>query len=294
MPRQAHPDYVVDPDRGSSSTPAKRARLVDVDVFDDRADTRAGLRELDQMTMQLPGLTGLQRDRERIIPRDRSAAAGHPRMVRELPAAGTMRGPLSARQRNARRKDRRAAQATMSLAQLRTQRQVVTQPHVWLSLNDELSEVVGDVQSLPDRTQDTIRRMDRSIQAYERHNDRGHVLYTNVQLPGYINPGNVTGFVRKNFEPGDRVAFDRYTAATHQLHETAGQLPNPTGSVVVFELQTRRGAYLGNSDKIDNTGHLLPRGLEFEVQGVENVTYRGPDGHSGRRIVVQLLDVTPD
>ena len=64
--------------------------------------------------------------------------------------------------------------------------------------------------------------------------------------------------------------------------------------MAVFELQTRRGAYLGQSDKKDNTQHLLPRGLEFEVVGVQEASYRSPDGTTGTRMVVQLRDVTPE
>lgn len=292
MPRQGHPDYAVDADRGSSRTPTKKARLLDTQVYLDRADTRTGLRDLDVMSGQMPGLTALQKDRERIFPRDRVAAAGHPRTIRTLPASATVRGPLSARQRNARSKTRIATQTTMPLTQLRAQRTLVNSPEQWQSVNDLLSEAVGDVQELPASEQEQIRRIDRSIQAYERRNSRGHVLYTNVQLPGYINPGNVTGFVRNNFAAGDRVAFDRYTAATHQLYETAAQTPDG-GSVVVFEMQTRRGAYLGHSARIDNTQHLLPRGLEFEVAGVETVTFQDRHGSSGQRIVVRLRDVTP-
>ena len=77
-PRQGHPDYAVDADRGSSSTPAKRARLLDTDAYVERADTRQGLRELDVMTGQMTSLTALEKDRERIFPRDRTAPAGHP------------------------------------------------------------------------------------------------------------------------------------------------------------------------------------------------------------------------
>ncbi len=44
MPRKAYPDYVVDPDRGSSTAATKTARLLDVDVADQREQARAGLR----------------------------------------------------------------------------------------------------------------------------------------------------------------------------------------------------------------------------------------------------------
>lgn len=294
MPRKGHPDYAVDPDRGSSASPVKNALLVDVDTYQDRAATRAGLRDLDSMTEGLSGLTRMQKDRERLFPRGTNADLADPRMRRRLPSASQQRAPLSSRQRNERSKDRRAAQATMPRTQLRAQRDLVTQPERWRDLNDQLSANTGDVQALSEKDQEQVRRIDRAIQSYERHNDRGHVLYSNVRMPYYINHQNLQGFLQNNFTAGDRVAFDRFTHATHQMHETAGYVTDPDGRVAVFELQTRRGAYLGQSDKKDNTQHLLPRGTEFEVVGVQEVSYRSPDGSTGKRMVVQLRDVTPE
>lgn len=294
MPRRAHPDYVVDPDRGSSTAATKSAELLDVNDAKARDDDRAGLRDLDAMTEGMAGLTRLQKDRERLFPRATTADLGDPRMRRRLPPTGVVRGPLSARQRNERSKDRLSTQRGIPLVQLRAQRDLVTRPERWRALNDQLSQHTGDVQALGQADQERVRRIDRSIQAYERRNDRGHLIYSNVTLPYYINHGNLRGFLQNNFRPGDRVAFDRYTVGTHQLHETSGYLEDPDGRVVVFEMQTRRGAYLGQSDKVDNTGHLLPRGMEFEVVGVEEASYRAPDGSTGTRMVVQLRDVTPD
>lgn len=293
MGRNGHPDYVVDPDRGSGSTALKRAQLLDVDEHQVRVDTRAGLRDLDAMTEGMTGLNRLQKDRERLFPRDTTADLGDPRMRRQLPQDGDVRQPLSARQRNARSKDRLTTQRSVPLVQMRAQRDLVTQDERWRDINDQLSEHTGDIQEMSDADQTRVRRIDRSIQAYERRNDRGHVLYSNVRMPGYINHQNLPGFLRNNFTPGARVSFDRYTHATHQLHETAGHVSDPDGRVAVFELETRRGAYLGQSDKRDNTQHLLPRGMDFEVVGVHRASYRGPDGATGSRMVVQLRDIAP-
>ncbi|KAB7740946.1 hypothetical protein GA707_18810 [Nostocoides sp. F2B08] len=294
MPRKGHPDYAVDPDRGSSASPAKNARLVDLDEHLDRSQSRAGLRDLDSMTEGMSGLSRMQKDRERLFPRGTNADLGDSRMRRQLPQEGQERRPLSSRQRNERSKDRHDAQATMPLTQLRAQKDLVTRPERWRDLNDQLSAGTGDVQALTEKDQEQVRRVDRAIQSYERHNDRGHVLYSNVRMPYYINHQNLPGFLRNNFGAGDRVAFDRFTHATHQLHETAGYVNDPDGRVAVFELQTRRGAYLGQSDKKDNTQHLLPRGMELEVVGVQEASYRAPDGSTGSRMVVQLRDVTPE
>lgn len=292
MGYDAHPEgpYAVDLDRGSGSVATKNAQLVDLPVHQDRVETRAGLRELDAMTENMSALNRLQKDRERLIPRETNAELGHPRKRRRLPAKGEVRRPLSARQRNQRSKIRLTTQHAVPLTQLRAQRDLVTRPDRWTEINDALSENLGDVQALADDDQDQVRRIDRAIQAYERRNDRGHVVYANVQLPSYINRQNVDGFLRNNFDPGDRITFDRYTVGTHQLHETARHRPNLRGNVVVLEMETRRGAYLGHSDKLDNTAHLLPRGTEYEVVGIQQATYRAPDGRTDTCWVIQVRD----
>ena len=294
MPRTGNPDYVVDADRGSSSAASKVAALLDTEVHQARAGARAGLRELDTLTEGLTGLNRLQKDRERLTPRGTTADLRDPRMRRQLPPESQVREPISARQRNARSKARLETQRKVPLAQLRALREMVTREDRWEQFNDALSDNAGDIQALPEGDQEKIRRIDRSIQAYERSNDRGHVLYSNVRMPWYINDANLPGFVRNNFVPGERVTFDRFTAASHQLHETALDVQDTAGRVAVFEMETRRGAYLGQSDKVDNTEHLLPRGMDFEVVAVHEASYRSPDGRTGTKTVVQLRDVTPE
>ncbi|MFE5339739.1 hypothetical protein ACFQ80_05940 [Isoptericola sp. NPDC056578] len=291
----ARPDgYVVDADRGSGPTSTKSAALLDTDEHAQRTVAREGLRDLDRMTEAMPGLNRLQKDRDRLMPRETNAELRHPVMQRRLPPAGQVRAPASSRQRKARSKARTLTLAGLPEVQVRTQHALVSREAAWRSVNDQLSEHTGDVAELSDADQARVRRIDRSIQAYERHNDRGHVLYANVAMPWYINRQNVAGFVANNFRPGRRLSFDRYTAATHQLHETAGQVVDERGRVVVFEMETRRGAYLGRSDGADNTQHLLPRGLEFEVVGSHEATFRRPDGSTGKKRVVQLRDVTDE
>lgn len=295
MVRRANPDYVVDPDRGQSSIRNKVAEVVSPQAHADRAETRAGLGELDAMTEGMSGLTRQQRDRERITPRATTAELGHRRMQRPLPAAGETRVPFSSRQKKARSKARIRTQDQLPGAQYRAQRRLMTDPARWQQINDALSEQVGDVQALPERDQADVKRVDRSIQAYERNNDRGHVLYANVEMPPQINHANLQGFIEHNFAPGERLAFDRFTFATHQLHETSHDAAGDTaGRVAVFEIQSRRGVYLGHSDTRDDTAHLLPRGMQFTVIGTHRATYAAPDGRTGTRMVVQLRDITPD
>ena len=86
----------------------------------------------------------------------------------------------------------------------------------------------------------------------------------------------------------------------HQTSLTSGTLLEKTHKPfkvwfrAVFEISTRRGVYLGHSDSQDNTAHLLPRGMAFEVIGTHEATWRAPDGTSGTRVVVQLRDITPE
>ncbi len=295
MPRRRDPDYVVDPDRGSGSVGAKLADIVSPESAQSRGEARAGLRDLDSMTEAMPGLTRQQRDRERISPRATTAELGHPRMQRSLPTADQERVPFSSRQKKARSKTRIGVQGQLPAAQYQAQRALMTNPRRWHELNDALSENTGDVQALSDAQQQVVRRVDRSIQAYERSNDRGHVIYANVAMPYQINHSNLAAFVEHNFHAGDQISFDRYTAGTHQLHETTRYAAGDTaGRVAVFEIATRRGVYLGHSDSQDNTAHLLPRGMEFEVVGSHEATWRSPDGSTGTRVVIQLRDITPE
>ena len=295
MPRRGDPDYVVDADRGSGPAGVKLAAVLDPASSAGRAAIRLGLRELDEMTEALPSLTRQQRDRERISPRATTADLRHPRMQRPLPTPGHERIPFSSRQKKARSKTRVTVQGGLPDTQYEAQRSLMTDPTRWRSVNDALSADAGDLQALDENEQAKIRQVDRSIQAYERHNDRGHVVYANVAMPRQINHANLQSFVAHNFQPGERVAFDRYTAGTHQLHESTRYAGADTaGRVAVFEISTRRGAYLGHSDSQDNTAHLLPRGMELEIVGSHEATWRGPDGVTGNRIVIQLRDVTPE
>lgn len=292
--RSADPDggRVLDPDRGRSTTSTKVAEFTAAGEAFTREQDRTGLRDLDVRTEALPGLSRQQRDRARIYPRATPADLRHPRMARQLLDQRLPRLPLSSRQKKARSVARRTVADRLPQAQYDAQRRLVTEPRRWHRLNDQLSTTVGDIDDYADTDQQQVRRVDRSIQAYERVNDRGHVVYANVQMPPAVNRSNLLEFTQHSFQVGDRIVFDRYTAAAHQLHEVT--VPDPAGRVAVFEIQTRRGFYLGGSDSVDNTGHLLPRNLQLKVSGVHEVSYRRPDGSSGRRVAIQLVDVTEE
>ena len=238
----------------------------------------------------MPGLTRQQRDRERAMPRATSAEVPHPAMERTLPEPDAIRTPLSSRQRKARSVNKRAAQERLPAAQYAATGALISRPERWSELNDALSDAAGDVQALDDGQRRDIQRVDRAVQAFERANDRGHVVYSNVRMPPVINRSNLEGFVRNSFPTGMVVHFDRFTAGAHTMHEIETDAA-PEDRSVVFEMQTRRGAYLGYSDSVDDTSHLLPRGMRLQVAGAHRATYRRPDGTLGSRHVVQLVDL---
>lgn len=239
----------------------------------------------------MPGLTRQQRDRERAMPRATAAEVPHTAMERALPEPDALRTPLSSRQRKARSVNKRAAQERIPATQFTATQALISRTERWVELNDALSDAAGDVQALEDKQRRDIQRVDRALQAFERANDRGHVVYSNVRMPAVINASNLQGYVRNNFQPGTVVHFDRFTAGAHTMHEIEDDEAAPADRSVVFEMQTRRGAYLGGSDSVDDTAHLLPRGMQLGVAGSHQANYRRPDGSVGNRYVVQLVDL---
>ncbi|MGL5858315.1 MAG: hypothetical protein ACRC35_07925 [Angustibacter sp.] len=291
----ADPDGRTDLDRGpSGGDPRVRvaAQVAEEDLTERRAD-RTGQRELDDLVETSRG-TRAARDRARAAPRDVTAELGHPRKARPMPERSARRGGFSARQRSERSRVKRAVQDRLDGRQHHEMRQLLVEdPHRWAAVNNALSQAAGDVQQLPDTEITRIQRVDRAIQAYERANDRGHVIYSNVQLPDGVESHRPVRFLREQFHPGDEVAFDRYTLGAHTMHE----LDDPDGrapqGVAVLEIRTRRGMYLGQSGRGQSTSHLLPRGMRLWVNGVHHADYDRADGTIGHRTVIQLSDTPP-
>lgn len=282
----------LDADRGSNSAPSiKVAEPTPPEEFADRSQDRSGARGLDEMIEDMPG-TRAAKDKERAFPRDTSAKVGHERKRRKLPDPGETRKPMAARQRDDRSQRKNRTQESMSKREFDAMSRLMSTEDgegSWRSLNDRLSEVVGDRQLLEEKDQRTLGRLDRAIQRYEAGSDRGHVVYLNVQTPGYINRSNIEGYVGNQWSEGTVVEFDRYSGAAHNMHEIEPP-PDQAQRTVVFEIQTRRGMYLGGSQRVDDTGHLLPRGMRMKVAGTHVATYERPDGSTGERVVVQLVD----
>ena len=288
--RSADPDgYVLEVGRrGAAGLTATGAALVDPGEFEAREATRAGARDLDRAVESMPGLTRQRRDRERAMPRDLTAPAGHPRTVRALPEPDAVRRPLSDRQVRARSAAKRAAQDGMTGTQYDALGRLAADPAHRARLNDALSDAAGDVQELPDADRAAVQRTDRAIGQYEAENTRGHVVYANLEMPAAVPAGHTLRGLREHFQPGTVISFDRFTGGAHQLHEI--EPPHDPGAVPAFELQTRRGIYLGTGTRGDTT-HLLPRGLRASVVSVHEAAYLRPDGTRGTRPVIQLLDL---
>jgi len=280
---------VLDADRGSGNAGTKLAGVLGRDEAQERQETREGARDLDARVEAHPGLNRQQRDRERATPRDVTGDVPDPRMERTLPIPDQVRMPMSARQRSARAVTKRAVQDRLPSTQYTAMNRMVTDDAQWRSVNDAVSDAAGDVQQLEDFQIAQIQRVDRSIMAYERANDRGHVVYCNVQMPSAVNASNLSGFLRNTFRPGSAIAFDRFTMGAHTMHEIEREDPDAQRTAV-FEIQTLRGAYLGRSTSLDDTAHLLPRGPQYQIVGTHTATYQRPDGSTGRREVIQLTD----
>lgn len=284
---------VLDVDRGSGDASTKLAAVLSDAEARERRDVRNGARGLDATVETMPGLNRQQRDRERAMPRDVTDEVPDPRMERTLPAEGAVRVPMSGRQRSARSVTKRAVQSASPATHYTAVQQLLTEPARWRSANDALSDAAGDVQILPAAQIAQVQRTDRAIMAYERASNRSHVVYANVQMPAAVNTTNLGEFTRNTFQRGSVLAFDRFTAGAHDLHDVERD-DSDAHRTAVFEIQTGRGVYLGQSSGGGgNTAHLLPRGLELRVVGTHTATYIRPDGSTGRRHVIQLTDHAP-
>lgn len=275
-------------EHGVGTQQAKRGDIIDENTRVHNDDDREGLRDLDRMVEQSAGLSRAAKDNERVIPRDTTAPLGHPAKDRRLLEPDALRIPMSKRQRLERLHLEKSVVEEVSNARYQAVATLTEDRDTWKSLNGGLARNLGDVQALSKADQTRIQRVDRTIQAYEAGNDRGHRVYANVRLNRGINASNVEGFLDHNLEVGSTVYFDQYTAGSHNMHEIESKLKN--GRDVVVEIHTRRGMFIGAPGNAQSNGHLLPRGMKLEVAGFNQVTYTRPDGTRGQRMCIQLLD----
>lgn len=279
---------VVDIEGGAiSERDVKAAREVVEDVMAERDFQRLANHIADQARDEDTSLTRGTRDRDRATPRDVSHPASD-RLRGDLPPPEEFRHPLSARQRKLRCAAKNRVLAAAPASQHRALDSMLGDEDCdeWQRINATLHRNAGDVQRLADNDRAKVQRLDRVVQSYERVNDRTHRVYVAVQVPDTYRDIRKPSDLPDSWRPGARVAFDQFTLTRHNLHETTG---HDSSRHMVFEVVTGRGMYLGRSDGVEDTAHILPRGMRFEVVSAEYVTYATAPGHNGR-VVVQLRE----
>lgn len=239
-------------------------------------------------------LSEREADARREVPRTITDAA-NPRKDRALPPPDAERRMLSSNMQKALNKQKVAWSNDLPKTRHAAVTRTVSSQKSLEGVNSALHDSVGVRSELRPATQRRVRELDRSIQDYERGNDRQHVVYSVLKSPK--DHGNSRNALRRSLErmsndPDDdnprSLTFDGYIPATHSLGNV------PEGDDIVMEVRTRSGAYLGSSDTTPNSDHIVGRGRVLRPVGVHEVTYVRPDGSNGTRTVVQMDDVTPD
>lgn len=271
-----------------SSRDIKIAREVAESAMSDRDFLRLANRIIDEARDGDSSMTRATRDRDRATPRDVSNIQSN-RLRRDLPSKDEFRHALSSRQRKIRSATKNKVLAAAPAAQQRAVRSMLTEedPAEWRRINGALHHGAGDVQQLSDTDRAKVQRLDRVIQSYERENDRSHTVYVAVKLPDTV--GDIAGErdLPDSLRPGSAVAFDQFTIARHSLHEAPG---HDSSRYVMFEITTARGMYFGHSDSVEDTTHVLPRGLLCEVVSAGAAIYDNGSGGYGTRLVLQLRE----
>lgn len=278
----------VDPEGGViSAREFKTAREVAEDAMTEREFQRLANQITDELRDDDASLTRAARDRDRATPRDVSHVESD-RLRGDLPAREEFREALSGRQRKIRSTVKNQVMASAPASQHAAIASMLTadDPREWRRVNEGLHHAAGNVQELTDADRAKVQRVDRAIQSYERLNNRTHRVYVAVKLPDNHRDVGKPEDLPANLQPGSTVVFDQFTLTRHNLHETPG---HDSSRHVVFEVVTSRGMYLGRSDSVEDTTHLLPRGMQFDVASAEHVAYATRDGFN-ERVVLQLRE----
>lgn len=285
---------VVDIEAGPvDAASIKAAGVVAESYYDSREQSRVEATLADRVVDVDPDRNRAARDRDRAFPRDVSQV-DDPRKQRRLPAPGEFRGDLSSRQRKDRSAAKRRVLETAPRSGVRELQRAVGDPGRWAAVNTALRGSAGNAQDLDPGTRRSVQRLDRMIQHYERSSGRGHVVYAVVELPT-DQPITRPRDVPETLQPGARISFDQYTMCSHTLDEAATAVERrraagSTATPVILEIETSRGMYLGRSDSVSDTTHVLPRGMGLHVAGIDpHADYARPGRHDST-LVVQLRE----
>jgi hypothetical protein len=279
---------VVDVEGGViSSRDVKTAREVVESAMSDREFNRLANRIIDEARDSDSSLTRATRDRDRATPRDVSHVDST-RLRGELPAPEEFRRALSGRQRKIRSATKNQVIAAAPESQRQAIRSMLTDedPGEWRRINGALHHAAGDVQELADGDRAKVQRLDRVIQSYERENDRTHTVYVAVKVPDTHSDVKDVDDLPANLRPGAKVTFDQFTIAQHSMHEAPG---HDSDRYLMFEMTTSRGMYFGHSDSVEDTTHVLPRGMPCEVASAGYAVYENGASY-GTRLVLQLRE----
>lgn len=255
------------------------------DAEADRTLNRTDAGALDEtLTMQ-------EADARREVPRLRDDSV-RPRKMRKLPSEGQQRRMLSSNMKKDYSQAKRAWETKLPKTRRRALDNTMRDSASLEGLNRSLRGTHGTKSELPPAIRKRAEAVDRTIQDYERANERQHIVYTTLRAPK--DHGNSRNAVLRRLtemggDPESKpLTFDGYVPATHSLGNVANEKD------VVLEMRTKSGAYLGTSDTTPNADHIVNRGRSFQVVGTHEVSYMKPDGSTGTRTVVQVDDVTDD
>lgn len=266
----------------------KTAREMAEEAMTERSFQRLSNQIDDELRDDDSGLTRATKDRYRATPRDVSHVESE-RLRGELPAREEFREALSGNQRKIRSATKNQVMNSAPASQHAAIASLLTgdDPTEWRRVNERLHHAAGDAQELDSRDRAKVQRLDRAIQSYELLNDRTHRVYVAVKLPDNHRDVAMPEDLPANLQPGATVAFDQFTLSRHNLHETPG---HDSSRHLVFEMVTSRGMYMGRSDSVEDTTHVLPRGMQFEVMSAEHVAYATRSGGFNERVVLQLRE----
>ena len=280
---------------------AKNMKIVSHARKANLASTHASDRADDAAIENAPrafGDTRVRLDAQRATPRGDVADLGHARKDRVLPREDEVRLPLSRYEVKARDTARRTARAqTPRIQRQALDRLIAGDEANWERINQALTTAQGSVLQVEkddELAARQIRRVDRAIQAQERHNDRTQIVHSNVTVPPDVSgkAHAMRTYLSKHFKPGEVITFDQYTCGARNLHEVSTGHEEKEG-MFALEIRTRRGAYLGaGANDPDHTEFILPRGMQAKVVGVTRADYNDPVTKTVRqRVVLQLEDV---
>lgn len=281
------PAYAMEIEARPGGAEGKHADLVLSDLYTGREAARNDARLGDSALEAMTGINRAKRDLERAYPRSQVPEQSS-RKQRALASEGEFRSNLSSGQRKARSKAKRVVQDSMPSTERDAVARTISTPEGFMEVNQSLHTVRGNARRLSPKERRHVQRIDRALARYERSSDRNHIVYFAASMDV---PPQSPSEVPATWQPGQTISLDQYTAAAHTMHEVDRE--SGADQSVVFEMETSRGMYLGRSDSLDDTRHLLPRGIHAEVIGAHYAPFERPGQSPGDRLVIQLRELNP-